>query len=631
MFIIISNAQNINMKKRKIFALCVIIPSLLIILTNFAIWISPSLALKHSEEYTIYDNNENYAFTYHYNGLAKYLELDKISPHFKDAIICSEDQRFYQHHGLDYRRILASLIDNIKEHDIVAGGSTITQQLARTLYLNNDKTIIRKLKEAILARKIEMSFSKDQILEAYLNSVYFGHNIYGIDEASAFFFNKSPSNLTLAESALLAGIISAPSYYSPDINLEASIKKKEQVLKIMYNKGKITYLDYQNALNEQLNFYFKKKNDVNSHIMYYYDAIKNELNNYNLLKNENKNIGMDIYSSLDLDIMNKITNIVNAFKINEQENQISIVVMRPNSGDVLALVGGVNYETSQFNRAISSFRQTGSTIKLLLYYLALKMGMRVNTKLLSKETNFHLENVGEYSPSNASNTYANKPITMLEAIALSDNIYATKTLLLVGSENLKQLLINLGVPTAVANPTIGLGTNEMTPLQLTAIYNTFASKGNYYEPQIIKKVKLKNNKLVYEKNSNIKYQLDKDITLTLNHLLLSPFDANLSSYTTPSLINYHTKNTFAAKTGSTETDSWVVGFNPHYTITVYVGTDENKPLKNGKLAKELFVSIADSLTKDDSDIFYDVTNKMTAFRLYNQDTKLTSNIYYELN
>lgn len=616
-------------KKHLILLICALIPIVSLIVANTAIWLSPSLSMGHSEEYNIYDDKDDYAFSYHFHGLASYMPLKNISPYFLDAIICSEDQRFYQHHGLDYKRIVASLFANIKNGEIVAGGSTITQQLARTLYLNNEKSLWRKIKEACLARKLEMAFSKEQILEAYVNSVYFGHNIYGIDEASHYFFNKKPTDLKLEESAMLAGIISAPSYYSPDVSLKASEQKKEQVLRIMFNKGKITSNQFNEAMSSPLKFYFKKDNNINSHIMYYYDAINAELEKHKLLTSDYKNMGMDVYSSLDLNVMNKVTNIINAYQINEQENQVAVVVMKPNSGDVLALVGGVNYESSPFNRATSSLRQTGSTIKPLLYYLALEYGMSVKTQLISEKTTFHLENVGDYSPSNATNKYANGPISMLEALALSDNIYATKTLLLVGSENLKNLLQNLGVSHAINNPTIGLGTNEMTPLQLAAIYNTFASEGKYYEPHIVRKVTLQNDKVVYKASKSPKYNLNRDNVILMNYLLTAPFDHALTSYTTPSLVNYPTQKTFGAKTGSTESDSWVVGFNPHYTILVYVGTDENKPLTNGKLAKQLFVSIANSLTQNDSDIYYKTNAKMRPFHLKNNN--LISKTYYYIN
>ena len=618
-------------KAKKIISIILIIPVIIALLINAIIFIGPSVILGHNEEYVINDQNNEYAFTYHYNDLSNYVNLEQISPLFKSAIIASEDQRFYSHNGLDYRRIVASLIDNIKNQKIVAGGSTITQQLARTIYLNNEKSIMRKLKEAIIARKIELSYSKEQILEAYLNCIYFGHNIYGIDEASNYFFNKKPNQLTLGESALLAGIISSPSNFSPDVDIEKSLTKQKQVLKKMLNQNKINNQEYELAINENLKFAFNKKYQFsNRNILYFYDAIIDELKNNNVLKSNYKKKGIIINSTLDVKINNIVNNIIKSYQIDEDKNQVAVVIMKPNSGDVLAINGGVNYDNSQFNRATKSLRQTGSTIKPLLYYLAMVMGMDIKTKLISQKTIFHLENGKEYSPSNAGEKYANKKITMLEALAVSDNIYATKTLLLVGSENLKKILISLGVKDATNNATIGLGTNVMSPLQLAAIFNTFASLGHYYKPRFVRSVYLENNQLIYNNPSVNSYNLDENIVTILNYMLTAPFDYNLNSYISPSLINYQTNVTFGAKTGSTKSDSWVVGFNPNYTICVYVGKDDNTALKSGKLAKQLFVSIADSLTKNDKDIYYKTNTNLHSFKIYNESKKTYSKTYYSL-
>lgn len=618
-------------KTKKIISIILITPVILALLMNAIIFVGPSVILGHNEEYVINDQNNKHAFTYHYNDLSNYVNLEQISPFFKSAVIASEDQRFYSHNGLDYRRIVASLIDNIKNRKIVAGGSTITQQLARTIYLNNEKSIMRKLKEAIIARKIELSYSKEQILEAYLNCIYFGHNIYGIDEASNYFFNKKPNQLTLGESALLAGIISSPSNFSPDVDIEKSLAKQKQVLKKMLNQNKINNQEYDLAINENLKFAFNKKyQSCNRNTLYFYDAIMDELKNNNILKSNYKKKGIIINSTIDIKINNIVNNIIKSYQIDEDKNQVAVVIMKPNSGDVLAINGGVNYDNSQFNRATKSLRQTGSTIKPLLYYLAMVMGMDVRTKLISQKSTFHLENGEEYSPSNAGEKYANREITMLEALAVSDNIYATKTLLLVGSKNLKNLLINLGVKDAVNNATIGLGTNVMSPLQLAAIFNTFASLGHYYKPRFVRSVYLENNQLIYNNPSVNSYNLDENIVTILNYMLTAPFDYNLNSYISPSLINYQTNVTFGAKTGSTKSDSWVVGFNPNYTICVYVGKDDNTALKNGKLAKQLFVSIADSLTKNDKDIYYKTNTNLHSFKIYNESKKTYSNTYYSL-
>ena len=395
------------MKHKKLLKFIIFVPIVFLVLSNAIIFLWPSFIVEHNNEFSVYDNENDYAFSYRFNGISDYVNLKEISPYMLKSIIASEDRNFYKHHGFDYKRIFASLFENILRGKIVSGGSTITQQLARTLYLNNEKNILRKAKEAFIARKIEMSYSKEKILEAYLNSVYFGHNIYGIDEASHYFFNKAPKDLTLAECAVLTGIISAPSYYSPDINLAQSKRKKEQILKIMLERNDISDSEYDIAMNENIAYTFVKPSENNSNILYYFDAIKQILEEHKLVNSLTSSFGIDLFTTLDLEITNKVNTIIKSFNINEQENQISVIVMKPNSGDVLCLIGGVNYNNSQFNRAISSYRQTGSTIKPLLYYLALEAGLDTKTELISQKSNFNLEDIGDYSPSNATNKYTN--------------------------------------------------------------------------------------------------------------------------------------------------------------------------------------------------------------------------------
>ncbi len=614
---------------RAILLVLFIVPLLTMGLFNVGVYFSRSLNIHHPYEIEVLDRTGESQYKRLFYGYGEYLPTERINDYMEMCVIMSEDQHFYSHWGFDYPRIVSSFFQNLFSSGIVSGGSTITQQLARTIYLNNDKTYSRKINEAFITRKLEMMYSKHEILEAYLNSAYFGHNIYGIDEASYFFFAKSPIDLTLAECALLTGILSSPNNYSPANSYENAIIKQRQVLKKLLKAKKISQLEHDTAYDQPLNFTFNKKNHDNSHLLYYHDAMKTELTDLGINTLDNQRIGLKVQSTLDMDVMNKISSIVNSYHIDNSKQEIGVVVMKPNSGDVLGLIGGVNYEDSQFNRAINSQRQTGSSIKPLLYYLALENNLTPLTEMISEPTDFYIKDVGKYSPSNANDKYANGPITMLEALAVSDNIYATKTTLLLGSQTLKNALVAFGVKDAVANPTIGLGTNEMTPLTLASIYNTFASEGKYYEPKLIKSAYV-GSELVYRTNNAYRFSLDRDNTLILNYMLRAPFDKNLSTFATPSLANYQTKNRFAGKTGTTDTDSWVVGFNPNYTIAVYMGTDGNEPLESGNLTKQIFVDIADALTHRDGDVFFSPSNKMKPFCMRNNVTNKLSNTYYHL-
>lgn len=595
------------------------------LLIETVLWMSPTFYMYHANEYIVYGEDEKIAYSLHYNQFGNYLTLSEMSPYLPKAIVAYEDKRFYSHHGLDYKRILKSALNNIQNGKIVEGASTITQQYARTLFLNQDKTFSRKMKEAWIARKIEMDYSKDEILEGYLNCAYFGHNLYGVDAASHYYFHKDAKELTLAESALLIGILSAPTYFSPDSNYELAQKKKEQVLLAMKNENMITESEYIVAKGEKMEFYFSFASSYSSSFLYYHDALISQLKKDKILtKNETK-IGYQIFSTLDVKIQNQIDKILQSHAFS---SEISVVVMKPNSGDVLALIGGKDYQKSSYNRATHANRQTGSTIKPLLYYLGLEHGMSPLTKMRSEETTFYIEGVGEYAPKNASNTYANRDITMLEAIALSDNIYATKTTLLLGSKTLSNFLKKFQIQNVSQNPTIGLGTNSLTPLELTAIYNAFASEGAYYSPRFYKKANsLLSHSLTYTRSSSPLFYLHKENVLKLNHMLRSPYDPAFVSYTSPSMLHYAPSKRFAIKTGSTDTDRWVIGFNPFYTLCIWMGNDNNEKIVDGAMCKILFKEIADALMEKQKDVFYS-TSSFSSFSIKGSNGK-TSFTYYK--
>ncbi len=594
------------------------------ILINFVIFIGPSFYPFHPHETIVYNQQDKLLFTRHFNEYASYVEMDDICPYLVDALVASEDKRFYKHHGLDYQRIIKSAITNLFKGEITQGGSTITQQYARTLYLNNEKSLARKLKEAWIAKKLEMTFDKEQILEGYLNCAYFGQNIYGIHAASNYYFHKHPRDISLPEAAMLIGIIKAPNYYSPEVDINAANKQKQLVLRQMVNQKMITESEYLTATNQELTYYFYFANTYSQQILYYYDAMIKQLENSGFLTNSFQKIGYSIYSCLDEEVQNIVEKTVQKYHFS---SEISVIVMKPYSGDVIALIGGKDYGISSFNRATNAFRQTGSTIKPLLYYLGLESGMTPLTKMKSEPTTFYINGVGEYSPQNAGNLYANKEITMLEAIALSDNIYATKTTLLLGSQKLQTLLNLFGIADVQANPTIGLGTNSMTPLQLASIYNTLASEGAYYAPRFFRKVTMQNSNIIYQKAPQLLFTLSRKSVLQLNYMLRSPFDPAFKSYATPSLLGFAPKYRFSAKTGTTDTDRWVVGYNPQYTICVWMGHDENEPFTDGTIAKTIFQDLANSLMERHKDIFYPNT-EFTPF-FYQSATGVKSFTYYK--
>ncbi len=608
-------------KKKGIFLILLVSPMIISFIINSLIFLGPGYYPYHYSEVVVQDINDEYVFTRHFNSFSSYVEIEQIPEHLIKALIASEDKRFYKHHGLDYGRIIKSAFTNLINQDISQGGSTITQQYARTLYLSNEKSISRKVKEALIAKKIEMTFSKEEILEGYLNCLYFGQNIYGIGGAADYFYHKNVEELTLGEAAILIGMIKAPSYYSPEVNMVIAKKQQQKVLQQMKNQQMIKESQYLSALNEELLFYYSFSKDYSKNTLYYYDAMKNQLNESHLLTNTQQENGYEISSCLDKKIQKIVEKTIQNYHFS---SEISVIVMKPYSGDVLALVGGKDYDTSPFNRAVNAKRQSGSAIKPLLYYLALENGMTPLTKMKSEPTTFYIQGVGEYSPKNANEEYAYRDITMLEAIALSDNIYATKTNLFLGSSKLKKILELFDVENVEANPTIGLGTNTITPLQLTAIYNTFASEGQYYKPRFFRSVKVNNNEYFY--NPSFKFSLTKESVILLNYMLCSPFDEAFKSYATPSLLKYKPDYRFSAKTGTTDTDRWVIGFNPHYTISVWMGNDKNEPFNEGSLAKNIFQDLANSLMEHHKDVFYTTMN-LTPFTYQSSNGKKSFTYY----
>jgi len=602
------------MKKKWLY----ILPTIFIIslvcgtLFYFTALILPPPIINQSYVIKYLDNNNNELFTTHYNSEGSYVELDKISPYIIAGYVVIEDKNFYSHNGLDITRILKAGIDNVISKGIVSGASTITQQLARTLYYDNQKTYTRKLKEAFMAARIEMHYNKKDILEYYLNSIYFGHGIHGVEDASMFYFGLHAHQLSIAQSAMLMGISNAPSHYSPLNNYNLCKQKQKSILYKLYKSNIITAQEYNNAIEEKIEIFGIKVES--SHISSYYkDSIISYLKKLGIYTKENLVKGLSIKTTFDYNISTKINNILQYYKNNQ--NQVSVIVMEPNTNYVLSLFGGWDYEESSYNRAINSQRQIASTIKPLIYYLALNSGFTPTTKLTSEPTTFFIKNYGEYTPSNNNDIYANDKITMINALGTSDNIYATKTALLVGLDNIIDLLRTFNVHNVDKVPSLALGSASTTPITLANIYNTFASIGRYSNPIFITEVKDSYGNLLYKHKDNSYQMLNENETLILNQLLRAPFDKNNKSYTSPTLLNYQTNHLYAAKTGTTDTDSWTVGYNPNYTILVWVGTDDNSPLTNASLSRKIFQDIANTIDSDGPSVWYETNNSIKVKRV----------------
>ena len=575
-------------------------------------FITPKFELNSQRNIIFLDKNNNDIFT---NIDSDYIKLNDINNNVKNAIISIEDKNFYKHKGFDYLRIVKAMFVNVKSGKIKQGASTISQQYIKNLFLTFDKTWKRKLKEAYLTVELETHYSKDEILEGYLNTIDFGSGCYGIKDASKYYFNKKPSDLSIEEATLLVGIPKSPNYYNPITNYNNAKKRQKEVLNSMYKNKLISKQDINNIYNKKVKLYGKRDNIELTSIYYYKDAVLNELSSIKNLPDNLLDIkNIKIYTNLDVDVQKLLENNINTEMV-DTSMQTAAIVIEPKNGKIIALSGGKNYNLSQFNRATSSKRQVGSTIKPILYYSALENGFTPATTFLSEKTTFNLGNT-TYSPKNANNIYANKNISMLSAIAYSDNIYAMKTHLFLGTDNLTNIMKRLHVETEVKeNASSALGTTEINIIDYSNAYITLANEGKYNKPHLIEKITDNNGNIIYEYKYKEEYILNKKYVYILNNLLTSTYDYNLISYATPTLISISNllDGKYAIKSGSTNTDYWTVGYNKDYLMLVWAGNDDNQKVKSNesKITKRIWANTINNI-ENNSHEWYSMPNGIVA-------------------
>ena len=543
-------------------------------------FITPKLDISSANAFSVYDNKGKLVFQG--NGNDSWVSLDDMNDNIINATISVEDKNFYKHWGFDYPRIAKALLVNIASGQVEQGASSITQQYAKNLFLEFEQSWSRKWKEMWITYELEAHYTKDEILEGYLNTINYGHGMYGISNASKYYFNKDVKDLTLAEASILAGIPNSPSDYSPIDNYDLSKKRQNVVLERMYNNGYISEKERKDTYNTKLVFKNEEfGNDLTS-LIYYNDAVMNELNSLDSIPSSYLDTGnIKIYTTLDVDAQKALEAGLKKNAVDEK-SETAKVMMDPNNGGVIALIGGINYGKSQFNRAINSYRQPGSTIKPFLYYRAIENGFTASTTFFSKETNFYFDNKKTYSPKNYGNIYADKEISLAAAIAYSDNIYAVKTHLFLGEEELYNTLKKVGITSKMEkSPSLALGTYEVNIMELTAGYSALANGGKKVSPHLISKVVDNKGNVLYEyKEKKEEIVFNSDVTFIISELLTSTYDSNLIDYTYPTCISMTSDitNKYAVKTGSTDTDSWVVGYTPEVVFASWAGYDDSSDI-----------------------------------------------------
>ena len=555
------------------------------------------------EKITIYDINDNLIFESNFNKNIQWYELEEYPELVIDLVLTIEDQRFYDHLGVDPLRVIKALINNIRANKVVEGGSTITQQMAKNLFLSNEQTLSRKFNELFIASQMELQYSKEDILESYLNTLYFGHGIYGFHEASHFFFNTELEDCSIAQITMMIGIINGPSIYSPYIDYEASIDKTYTLLTYLNDSGYLSDEEYQISINE--NIILTEEKYEKSDSSYYTQAVLDEIH----YKNIDTSKGITIHTSYDPNVQKVLSSSI-LKNASSDECETSGIILDPNNGNVLAISGGKNPSTSEYIRPLYSKRQIGSTIKPLLYYKALENGFTPSTSFMSSPTNFQIDDVTVYSPINYAEKYPYRDISMINAIAVSDNIYAMKTHLFLGMDTLVDALAMFDVQ-ADPLPSLALGTSEMTLLQLTSIYNTFASMGIYHEPSFIQSI-YQENQIIYKNNYEYEEYFDKDTTIVLNQMLTSTFDIKNKTVTMPTLYNMSLNTKVAAKSGTSDFDSLIVGYNPDYTIGIWSGFDDGRILNEEyfQISKNVFKDTFNSLYNEDTYTWYPLTDNL---------------------
>ncbi|MGG3886012.1 transglycosylase domain-containing protein [Brevibacillus panacihumi] len=556
---------------------------------------------------TIYSANGDVLDTMHRGENRILVPLQDIAPDLINATIAIEDRTFREHYGFDFKRLGMAVYVNVIHMDMQQGASTITQQLARNLYLTMEKTWDRKIREAFLAIQLELNYSKDEILEMYMNQIYYGHSAYGAQAAAQTYFGKDAKNLSLAESAMLAGIPKGPTYYSPFADFERAKSRQKLILNAMARDEMITPQQAEQAYAEKLVFRERSTQAAVDPAPYFRDYIANLVKNkYGIEEEQFIHGGLKIYTTLDPVMQKKAEEIVSSVMPADNPNlQVALVAMDPLTGQIKAMVGGRNYQESQYNRVLAK-RQPGSAFKPIMYLAALQNGFTPLTMMKSEPTVFTYDRNKQYIPRNFGGRYANAMINMREAIKTSDNIYAVKTIDFLGPQKVVEQAQKLGIKSPLlAVPSLALGTSPVSPLELNAAYAAIVNKGEAVTPIAITRIEDNKGNVLVEEKTEKTLVADPVASSLLVNLMQSVFERSGTGYRVANELN----RPVAGKTGSTDVDAWLSGFTPQLVTTVWVGYDKNQKVddvKEGYLSKKIWAQFMESALKDQPPALFDM-------------------------
>ncbi|MBJ6360680.1 transglycosylase domain-containing protein [Paenibacillus sp. GCM10012307] len=536
----------------------------------------PAAVISQSSQ--MYDSQGNVMDTFLAGENRKSVRLDAISPYLVQATVAVEDQRFYQHFGFDLKGVARAAFVNLENRKAKQGASTLTQQLARNLYLSHERTWKRKLKEAAYTVQLETTYSKDQILEMYLNQIYYGHGAYGAEAASRLYFGKPARDLSLAESSMLAGIPKGPTYYSPFNNMKKAKDRQKLILSILSEDGYITANQAKSAFAEILSFRTLGDGQQEGFAPYFRDYIRlmavDKLGIDENLLNEG---GIRIFTTLDPVAQRAAEAAVAEGLPQDSELQAALIAIDPRTGYVKAMVGGRDYKQNQYNRVLAKTRQPGSSFKPLVYITALQEGgMTPLTPFMSEPTAFtYDEGRYTYEPHNYNERYFNRNIDMRTAIASSDNIYAVNTIMAVGAEKVISMARKLGIESELDPvPSLALGTFPVSPFEMASAFSTFASAGTRAEPTAILRIENSRGEVIYEASPRKEQIITPANAYVITSLMESVFETGGTGNRVSSVL----KRPVAGKTGTTAADAWLVGYTPELTAAVWVGYDKGRTI-----------------------------------------------------
>ena len=537
----------------------------------------------------VYDRNNQEAGVLNINK-GEFVTIDQISPNMINALVSTEDKRFYDHHGFDPMGFLRATFGLLLNRGrVTGGGSTITQQLAKNAFLTQDQTFLRKAKELFLSFELEKKYSKDQILEMYLNNAYFGNGAYGIENASLRYFGKSAKDLTISEAAVLTGSLKAPNVYNPIDDMEATVKRRATVLQLMVTNGKITQEEADKAGAEVITVQDAYVANSRYKYPYYFDAVINEItNNYGISEEELLNKGYKIYTGLDQKMQADMEETFsNSWLFPKASDgtiaQAASVAMDPQNGDVLATVGGRTNEKHTFrgfNRATQLQAQPGSTFKpLAVYTSALEEGYQPNSVLVDEKRSYGSD---KYTPENWNKQYQGT-VTMTEALNQSWNAPAVWLLDKIGLKKGIEKVHQFGIETDPGDEYLGIAlgglTKGVSPIQMASAYTAFANKGVRTKPRFVTKIVDANGKVIVD-NTAVKDNrvTTEEVAKKMTSMLLTVYgQEGLGALFSPS------GKIIAGKTGTTEAlnnengsrDQWMIGYTPDVVVATWMGYDQS--------------------------------------------------------